>query len=366
MRSIVVLILLVHAAADGPAIDAALSARLRRVGKFAFASVAADSEAAAPEWPTRHLNLILFGGDPTGVADSSAALDAALQSAINGTERDGMVGAGGVVVDLVGGTYLISRPMLLHGGKFRGFGIRGGTLFAGPSFPPEGLMLDCVSCSMVFFEDLTIDMQHRGGCMRFDTSLQTTVSNLFCLHYSSYGILGSDGAGQGHELLVRSSFFAEFMWGEPGFDDVSKQNGTAIFMLFPDSNFYDIIIRCTRVGVINRSGANLYHGLHIYATCNKAPDGGNVSLGMLSDSWQTRISNCYFDDSPLVVSMLFGVVVEGSLFYGLSGLIVAPLSSNVKPRGLFFSRNVFSHDSLRCAERERRRGCVRGVRHREQ
>lgn len=35
-------------------------------------------------------------------------------------------------------------------------------------------------------------------------------------------------------------------------------------MAFPDSNFYNIIIRCTRVGVVERSGANLYNGLHIY------------------------------------------------------------------------------------------------------
>lgn len=34
--------------------------------------------------------------------------------------------------------------------------------------------------------------------------------------------------GMGHELTIADSFFAEFMWGETGFNDTSLQNGTAI------------------------------------------------------------------------------------------------------------------------------------------
>jgi hypothetical protein len=135
--------------------------------------------------------------------------------------------------------------------------------------------------------------------------VQVTLSQTFLLHYSSYGVWGDDAHGASHELLVSQCFFAEYMWGEPGFDNVARQNGTAIFLApqFYDSNFYGSIIRCTRVGVVNMAGANLWHGMHIYSTCNKDPSGGNVSVGMLSAAWgQTRISSCYFDDSPLVVS----------------------------------------------------------------
>lgn len=70
-------------------------------------------------------------------------------------------------------------------------------------------------------------------------------------------------------------------------------------MRFPDSNFLNIVIRCTRVGVVDLSGSNSWQNLHIYATCNKDPSGANVAVGFYAGGSQTRIGATYFDDSPV-------------------------------------------------------------------
>lgn len=322
---------------------------MKRAAAVATCLLAWHAVIAAPN--PGNLFPVDFGADPAGTEDSTAALQSTINAAImlgqNRSKSWPRVGAGALTIDLQGGVYLITAPLQLAWNA-TGFGMKGGSLIASStSFPLGAFALDCEGCSQMAFAGLTVDMQHAGGCWHFDGALQVTLTDSFCLHYSNYGILGSESGahGQGHELMVTSTFFAEFMWGEPGFDDITKQTGVGIWMDFPDSQFRDIIIRCTRVGVVSRAGANLWSGLHIYSTCNKNPDGYNVSVGFLSDAWQTRIHNCYFDDSPLVDTMLYGTTVSDSLIYGLSGLIIAPQSANVQPRGLFITHNVFTTTS---------------------
>lgn len=292
------------------------------------------------------LSVIALGGDPTGAQDSTQALQTALSSAASLASSNGLpgsIGSGGVGVDLGGGTYRISSPLLLH--NFNGIRVFGGTIVAGAEFPPTGCLLDVQGQGNLVFEDLTLDSNHTGGGMRVDNVVEVTVRSLFFLHYSSFGIWGDDAHGASHELLVTESFFAEFMWGEKGFDTLSLQNGTGIYLApqFYDSNFYNTIIRCTRVGVVNHAGANLFHGLHIYATCNKDPGGLNVAVGMLSVAWgQTRIDNCYFDDSPLVIVSAHDMVVKNSLVYGLGSVIFAP-TPGTSASGAFVTNMVFSN-----------------------
>ena len=178
---------------------------------------------------------------------------------------------------------------------------------------------------------LTLDGAHVACGARFDTVVQVDVDRVFFLHYSGYGIHGDDSKGASHELMVSTCFFAEFMWGEPGFDNIDVLSSTAIHLeqQFYDSNFYNSIVRCTRVGIVNLAGANLFHGMHVYATCNKNPDGYNVSVGLLQGAWgQTRVAASYWDDSPLVVTHPAELTLKDNLFYGLSALIIAPQTAN--------------------------------------
>lgn len=146
-------------------------------------------------WPTLNVNVVEFGADPTGKNDSTAAIQAAIDAAANISatpNRPSVIGSGGVVVDFVGGTYAVSAPITLYGYRYNGLILRGGTLVAAPTFNASGFALDLRQISQVNVEDITVDMQHSGGCARFDDTLQSTVSNLFCLHYSSWGVLGGD------------------------------------------------------------------------------------------------------------------------------------------------------------------------------
>ena len=240
------------------------------------------------------VSVIAFGADPTGRNDSAAAFDAAVSAAAAIASSNALpadVGSGRVTLDLGGGTYLISRPIKIQ--YHSGITVSGGTLVADARvFPADGFLLDVSSLTGFSFRELTLDNQHVGGGMRFDGIVQVDVSGVFFLHYKTDGIFGDDVSGASHELMVQDSFFAEFMWGEVGFDNIQLQSGTAIYLSsqFYDSNFYNSIIRCTRVGIVNEAGANAFFGFHVYATCNKNPDGLNVSVGLLQAAWgQTRV-----------------------------------------------------------------------------
>ena len=309
------------------------------------AAAAAIPVLPGPAPPTLTISPITLGADATGVADSTAALAAALaagKALAANNSLPAAAGSGGVLIDLAGGTYRVTAPLLLRGAN--GVRLAGGTLVAGAGFPATGCLLDIEGGGNLVLEDLTLDSNHTGCGLRVDSVVQVTLARTFFLHYSSFGVWGDDSHGASHELMVSECFFAEYMWGERGFDTLALQNGTAIYLApqFYDSNFYHSIIRCTRTGIVNLAGANLWHGMHIYSTCNKDPSGGNVSVGLLNAAWgQTRIASSYFDDSPLVVVSASDITVKDNLVYGLSALIFAPHAGS-QAGGAFVSGNVFT------------------------
>lgn len=312
------------------------------------------------------IDVTAFGADPTGKNDSTSAIQDAIEAAANISSSPGrpsVIGSGGVSVNLVGGTYLISAPLTFYGGRFAGIVFRGGSLVASGAFPLEYFALDLRQVSEINIEDVIIDMQHAGGCARFDDTLQSTVTNMFCLHYSSWGVLGDNkvrgdaipwGAvlasrlppelqfGMGHELTVADSTFAEFMWGEPGYNVTAQQNGTAIevcgwqpgatasgahshscctdalprlqhperrhplhqggrrrperVQLVAEPPHLRDVQQCAGVGVRGR-------GTTVGPACAPSsaedPSGANVAVGFYAGGSQTRISQTYFDDSPV-------------------------------------------------------------------
>lgn len=297
-----------------------------------------------PSGTTMNLNLIELGADPTGVNDSTTILQYAIDTAAEYHNLYNLF----IEIELQGGNYLISAPLTLSGRTkdYSSFIIRNGQITVNPLlFPNDGFIFYCVYCNQITWMDLILDNNHVGGGIYTDTALQNVVDNVFFLHYKTMGIYGGSVYGMGHELLVSSSVFAEYMWGEPNFNITANQNGTAIFMTYPDNNFYNVIIRCTRVGIVNRAGANLYHGVHIYSTCNKDPDGSNVAIGYLSDASQNRITNCYFDDSPLVLADIWSGTITNNLFFGLSGLIFAPQLHSTWINSVLIKNNVFTSTS---------------------
>lgn len=161
------------------------------------------------------VSIIALGGDPTGRNDSASAFDAAIAAAaalVQANSLPAAVGSGGVVIDLGGGVYRLSRPILIHGYSNSGFTVSGGTLLAdASSFPADGYLLDVAQLSGLAFRDLTFDSVHVGGGLKLDNIVQIDVTGCFFLHYQSDGIYGGDALGASHELMLDDCFFAEFM-----------------------------------------------------------------------------------------------------------------------------------------------------------
>jgi len=77
---------------------------------------------------TLNINIIALGGDPTGATDSYPAFMAAIDAALNisTSSKAADVGAGGVTIDLAGGTYSLSRTVYMSGWQYRQFTIANG------------------------------------------------------------------------------------------------------------------------------------------------------------------------------------------------------------------------------------------------
>lgn len=311
----------------------------------AAAAAAAAVPAAAPTvLPSVDINVIAYGGDPTGVADSTAALTAALAAVAaraGGGGWPGVEGAGGVTLDLAGGVYRVSAPLVVPAGA-RDFTLSHGTLLAADGFPADRFLLEVGATTGLALVDLTLDARHTGGCVKLTDALQTTVTRVQFLHYATTGLWGY-GSG-GHELLVDASFFAEYMYGEPGYNVTARKSGIGFWLDMPDSHVYNSIVRCSRVGAVLRGGGNLLHGVHIYATCSQdgGPGGSDIAVGLVADGFMARVHGCYWDNSPLVATSMYDATYVGNVFYGMAGMVFAPQAHAVPARGLLATGNVFT------------------------
>ncbi len=203
------------------------------------------SRNAAPA-TSNVLKITAFGGDPTGQRDSAQAFDAALAAAWakqGGSSPQNFTDGpdlGGVIIDLEGGQYGISRSIVFpaHGGG--NVNIVDGSIRALPSFGPlNNTARDASSFLIVFthnnsaasswecqdvradaasscqwytyirFENLVLDAQLRGGCMKISHSTRITVSSTFVTGFSSIGIWA---AQPNEDTVILDSFMGTFDW----------------------------------------------------------------------------------------------------------------------------------------------------------
>lgn len=299
------------------------------------------------------ISVLNYGADPTGEADSSVAVLAALSAAANLSSRaDPSVGSANIQVSLEGGLYRIDSPLQIPGNS-KGVSLVDGALVAGPGFKSSRHMIEVMpqpgtgTPTELAFTNLVLDAAHRGGCFRSDSIVQMTVQEVFFLHYSTEGILGSSEHGSGHELMVSKCFFAEYMWGEPGFNVKAMKTGTAVHMTYPDSHVIDSIIRCSRVGVYNEGGSNLFQGLHIYTTCDHGSDAANMTDGYIAAGSQQRFIDGYIDSCVARVKTFGGTSIQNTLFFGQGRLVLDPKrwsksSDFAQVQGLIVEGNHFT------------------------
>lgn len=321
---------------------------------------------ATPQWPAsartaehrsihgsrstpnaRDIYVTEFGADPTGVADSTAAIQAAVDAAANTTAPVPDVCGGKLTIHLEGGTYMISKPIQV--GDAHGVAISGGTLFAATTFPPDDYLINGESPSLLSFDTMTIDARHIAGCLRLDMGLQIIVSDVLFYGFRTHGVLADNAAGMGHELLLDSCFFAEYNWNEPGFNDKSQKFGTGVEMRYPDSHILNSIFRCSLYGVVNKAGSNQFSQLHIYTTCDHSATPANMTVGFLDLGFQSRFLDGYIDNCELVIGHSdFASEVASTLFYGQAGIRVAPSALSQAVQGLRIVGNTFSCTQQAC------------------
>lgn len=122
-----------------PAHSKGSAMRYRRV-------VRAWPHAVSSAGTSRVFSPIDFGGDPSGATDSTAAVQAALAAVLNASDagiRDanGIRDCGGATLDLQGGEFLISAPLVIpaYYGNLR---LTQGTLRASSTFPAGGYLVE--------------------------------------------------------------------------------------------------------------------------------------------------------------------------------------------------------------------------------
>ena len=193
------------------------------------------AHAAAPPAGGVRYSPLDFGGDPLGVLDSAPALDACIAACVNYSialdplghfPGDASFGngkyirnAGGCSIDLGGGEFLLSRPVLIP--EYLGnMALGHGSLIADATpgvFPVDSFLLvvgvegSCKvpqgSCGLDFaFPELFLDGRHVASGIQINNVMGTTVGpSSYFLNFTSFGLQ----INAGHEVLVDRCWLGE-------------------------------------------------------------------------------------------------------------------------------------------------------------
>ncbi|KAJ6706163.1 POLYGALACTURONASE QRT3 [Salix purpurea] len=285
----------------------------------------ANATLSFPKAPIAKKNIgrvfypIGYGADPTGARESSDAIKKALYDAFqvqNGLELlPDVHDLGGVVIDLQGGNYKISKPIRFPSGGGN-IVVKRGTLRASETFPGDRHL---------------IELCYRGGGIFTLNSVRTRINNCFFIHFTTQGIL----VREGHETLISSSFLGQHPT-VGGDKNEKKFSGTAIDLESNDNSITDVVVFSAAIGVLLRGEANILTGVHCY---NKANVFGGVGIIVKPTAFLTRINNCYLDFTNIVMEDPIQVQVTNGLFIGDAYIVLQ--SINGKISGLNIVDNMF-------------------------
>lgn len=205
----------------------ALQARVRQieatVGHTSAPAVLGQHAATLAAAPGELITPESFGGDPTGKTDATAALQSCVQAVLahgaRGTEpmASGIRNLGGATIDLGGGTFNISEPLVFPElvGNFQ---IVRGTLRAGPGFPADSYLIEVgnhscmpdnqkVCNEFININEMFLDCSHvaAGGIIARNTMGLTVGPSAFV---TGFNVAGVQVLG-GHEIMVTEAWFAE-------------------------------------------------------------------------------------------------------------------------------------------------------------
>ncbi|KAJ1430493.1 Pectin lyase fold/virulence factor [Sesbania bispinosa] len=337
--------------------------------KLAITPIASPppTSASATKMGGRVFYLSEYGADPTGTQESSDAILKAVEDAFEvqkGLELvAGVNDLGGVVIDLQGGNYKISKPITFPSSGGGNVVVKGGTLRASDTFPGDRHLVELWSSNSqkldttesfhdddlnsikaqnneihyedITFRDILFDSSYRGGGIFIVDSARTRINNCFFLHFTTEGII----VQQGHETFISSCFLGQHstVGGDKGEKDFS---GVAIDLASNDNAITDVAIFSAAIGIVLRGQANILTGVHCY---NKAASFGGIGiLVKLPGNSQTRIDNCYLDYTGIVMEDPVQVHITNGLFLGDANILLRSVKGQIL--GLNIVDNMFSGD----------------------
>ena len=290
----------------------------RVLGSAYSASCEADPSSSRVFRPTD------YGADPLGVADSSDAIDKAIQAmtASAAPGEDGFVSLGGAILDLAGGNYSVSRSVVFPA-SFSNFNIQSGSLTAGDDFPVGATLLQVGSNEVgkgqaeqnVNLMRLTLDGRSRAGTVLSVVNGQyaNVGPGVMVYRWRDFGITINGTGG----CYIHHSWLGEIA----PFDHVTSRDsvkGTAISLNGMEHDAYveDVIIWSGRVGVNSTNGANQMQGVHAW---NLQTGMGGAGIILYRKG---KIIDCYLDFCPLILKNPNSIVVSNNLFLAKANLVI--------------------------------------------
>lgn len=268
-----------------------------RIAKSNPRSLSGASRDVLPSGPARHstfraglkVSPLTFGGDPTGRKDSWTAVNAALNVCLNqsslspngffpGQDTTPSFGPirdmGGCDIDLEGGEYLLSRPIVIPEMNAN-MQLGRGSLVAGPGFVGDFLVVvgkqdSCRvpqgSCNIdINFPELFLDGARRASGMQINHVMGVTIGpGGYFLNFTQFGLQINGG----HEVMMDRCWL-----GETNFDFDHEQHGvvpnaTAIQINGNDHYILNTIVFSSKIGLEVNGAADYITGTHVWFPVN--------------------------------------------------------------------------------------------------
>lgn len=249
-----------------------------------------------------------FGADPTGTKDSSQAFASAMAKLLSQRgDRKAMASnitdLGGATLDLSGGTYLISAPIVIPPG-FGNAQIVRGTLRAAPTFPPDRWLVEIGSAScaptlpngnpdgqgscneFINLSEMMFDAMHvAAGGVRVAKVMGTTLGpSVFFTGFNAVGVRIDNG----HEVMLSEAWLAECYWSANG-PCAKKADSIAVQINGNDHYLTDVIVfDYAHTGVEVNGAANVLQAVCTLPHPPKQPC-ARACLGLTARSTRGRM-----------------------------------------------------------------------------